>query len=243
MKIICKVKDYYDYLSGVNGIDPLVVYDRRDCMVLSNDNEIIPIFLSDSLSISKNDSDKKKIKTTKAMSPRRYYNEGWYYNNEVIYEGKISLFCIIVGYKKYVIECERYLDDNDKLCLDYTILENTDVPKEKRMLKNYPIIMHSIKFWHYRGKFVGEFGRFDVKKASKENDIKTIKNCVILNPIFKGTRLTSIIPAEEMWDNIYSFISSLNEKDITDKRDDNGHIVSHGFNIKESFRNVNHRLK
>ena len=30
MKIICKVKDYYDYLSGINGIDEQIVYDRRN---------------------------------------------------------------------------------------------------------------------------------------------------------------------------------------------------------------------
>ena len=30
MKIICKVKDYYDYLSGIYGIDEQIIYDRRD---------------------------------------------------------------------------------------------------------------------------------------------------------------------------------------------------------------------
>lgn len=29
MKIIDNKKDYYDYVSGVYGIDPYVVYDRR----------------------------------------------------------------------------------------------------------------------------------------------------------------------------------------------------------------------
>lgn len=33
MKIICKVKDYYDYLTGIYGIDEQIIYDRRDCDV------------------------------------------------------------------------------------------------------------------------------------------------------------------------------------------------------------------
>lgn len=36
MRIISKrgIKDYYDYLQGTYGIDPLVVYDRRECNVI-----------------------------------------------------------------------------------------------------------------------------------------------------------------------------------------------------------------
>ena len=29
MKILSKHKDYYDYLTGIHGIDPVLVYDRR----------------------------------------------------------------------------------------------------------------------------------------------------------------------------------------------------------------------
>lgn len=35
MKIISKVKDYYDYLVGIRGIDEDVVYDRRNCFVFN----------------------------------------------------------------------------------------------------------------------------------------------------------------------------------------------------------------
>ena len=36
MRIISKrgIKDYYDYLQGTYGIDPLVIYDRRECNVI-----------------------------------------------------------------------------------------------------------------------------------------------------------------------------------------------------------------
>lgn len=38
MKIISKVKDYYDYLVGIRGIDEDIVYDRRNCFVFNEFN-------------------------------------------------------------------------------------------------------------------------------------------------------------------------------------------------------------
>jgi hypothetical protein len=35
MKIISKVKDYYDYLVGIRGLDEDIVYDRRNCFVFN----------------------------------------------------------------------------------------------------------------------------------------------------------------------------------------------------------------
>ena len=37
MKIIDNKKDYYDYLSGIYGIDNLIVYDRRGSVPISPD--------------------------------------------------------------------------------------------------------------------------------------------------------------------------------------------------------------
>ena len=37
MKIIDKYKDYYDYLQGIYGQDPLAVYDRRGSVVFNKD--------------------------------------------------------------------------------------------------------------------------------------------------------------------------------------------------------------
>ncbi len=36
MKIISKFKDYYDYLTGIYGVDPLVIYNRRPQFIESN---------------------------------------------------------------------------------------------------------------------------------------------------------------------------------------------------------------
>lgn len=42
MKIIDRYKDYYDYLSGIYGIDELVIFDRRENFVLQNDSLEFP---------------------------------------------------------------------------------------------------------------------------------------------------------------------------------------------------------
>lgn len=43
MKIICKIKDYYDYLSGIYGIDEQIVYDRRSYILFEH-----PMFIKGS---------------------------------------------------------------------------------------------------------------------------------------------------------------------------------------------------
>lgn len=40
MKIISKYKDYYDYLSGIYGVDPLITYNRNPYYYGWNDNKI-----------------------------------------------------------------------------------------------------------------------------------------------------------------------------------------------------------
>jgi len=46
MKILSKYKDYYDYLSDIYGVDPLLVLDRREFDVIpSCDNEFIKLYI------------------------------------------------------------------------------------------------------------------------------------------------------------------------------------------------------
>ena len=45
MKIIDSKKDFYDYLSGVYGMDELAVYDRRGSMTWAQYKERFPLFI------------------------------------------------------------------------------------------------------------------------------------------------------------------------------------------------------
>lgn len=58
-------------------------------------------------------------------------------------------------------------------------------------------------------------------------------------PILASTSLTSVVAAEEIWRNISTYISSLNnDRDVT-QAPDIEKVVNHGFDKKESFRRVN----
>ena len=56
------------------------------------------------------------------------------------------------------------------------------------------------------------------------------------NPILTETWIPKFISAEDMWNMLYEYISSLNDKEFTDSRTNDQHIESAGFDKKISFR-------
>ena len=75
MRIISKrgIKDYYDYLQGTYGIDPLVVYDRRECNVIDppkSHSEDYPLLFCDwfGTNIDCNDKPKERIRNWSSKS-------------------------------------------------------------------------------------------------------------------------------------------------------------------------------
>ena len=249
MKIISKVKDYYDYLSGINGIDPLVVYDRRNYVLLANKNKIIPYDLDYQLGFEKRTGDKKKSLKYMWHSHRILYNEKYKNTpksiNKKVLEGELYYMCLLVGFVRYVIECERYLDDSDKVCIDYKIIKKTEFgsigSREQVCLYPFdePVMLYSCSCYNdYKIVYHGKTFYKDLRKVSEDE----VRKMMIVNPILKDTALASLIPAEEVWSNIYAYLSALNEKVIVDTRTDDCHIVSHGFDLKDSFRNTEHRL-
>ena len=48
--------------------------------------------------------------------------------------------------------------------------------------------------------------------------------------------ITKYITPDEIWNNLYEYISSLRDKEIVDTRTNDMHIESNGFDKKESFR-------
>jgi hypothetical protein len=55
--------------------------------------------------------------------------------------------------------------------------------------------------------------------------------------------MPSFVSAEEVWRNLYEYLSSLKDKEIFDGRTDEEHIESAGMDKKASFRNLKHRIK
>lgn len=58
------------------------------------------------------------------------------------------------------------------------------------------------------------------------------------NPILKNSGINKIVPAEDMWQNIYNFLLNQTGQNIQDNRTDVQKLESFGFDKKSSFRNV-----
>ena len=102
MRIInYKVKDYYDYLSGIYGIDNDITFDRKEPFIIH----------SNEMNYNQN-LDMLFFKQKMCHEPL-YYRCGKH-----IYSGKFNnkyCFVLEVGYKQYIFEVTRYLKNDDTL--------------------------------------------------------------------------------------------------------------------------------
>lgn len=225
MKIISKIKDYYDYMQSVYGIDDLVVYDRRECQILNID-KIVSDYGDEWFKQDKMywDKPKKTIKYYSSQSlVHKINNEKIpFKKNQNIEEGMIEHFVLEIGFFHYLFEIERYLDENDKLVLEYRLLSVKRKDKDHRF-SDYPMAIAKVRT---------RYGYFFYKDDDWEIEKKTIKG----NPILINTWIPKVIPPNEVWEHLYEYVSSLNDKDIVDSRTNNEHIESNGFDTKISFR-------
>lgn len=62
---------------------------------------------------------------------------------------------------------------------------------------------------------------------------------LVTNPILKEfSFITKHIPADDIWQLVYDWITKRNEPNVVDNRTDKEHIQSAGFDCKTSFRNI-----
>jgi hypothetical protein len=221
MKIIDNKKDYYDYLQGILGMDEKVTYDRRGSTVIGPSEFYDFDFPSGyDLYFSKKpfkcDEQKKLIRhwesSTYEERTKRFGGK-WKYSDK-IEEGSIYHLLLEVGYHQFIFEIERYLDKDGKLVIDTRLVDERTVEKDKKET-TAPLLIAPLHFKYC-----------DVK--DKVNGID--------NPILSKTWIPGYIPAQDMWNMLYEYISSLNDKEFTDTRTNEQHIESHGFDKKISFR-------
>lgn len=227
MKIITKIKDYYDYMQSVYGIDELVVYDRRVCEPL-NTHRQGGEYGEEWFGENKFPWDKPKQSiryySTQSIITKinREQNKLPFQKNKTIQEGRIEHFILEIGYFQYLFEIERYIDDNDELVLNYHLIETRRVEKNKRM-SDAPMSI---------AKAETRYGFFFYKEPQWEFR----ENSVVKNPILINTWIPKLVSPNDVWEHLYEYISSLNDKEIVDSRTNNEHIESNGFDKKTSFR-------
>jgi hypothetical protein len=213
-------KDYYDYLVSIMGMDEKVVYDRRNSTVVhASDIHLFDFPTGYDLYFSRKpfkcDEPKKRIK---GWSSAKYVNrtQRWkkFKHSDYIEEGSIYHLFLEVGYHQFIFEVERYLDKEGELHVDTELVDHREVKKDKKK-SEAPL-------------FIGEL---HFKYCDVEGKINGIDN-----PILTETWIPKFIPANDIWNMLYEYISSLNDKEFTDTRTNDQHIESHGFDKKISFR-------
>jgi hypothetical protein len=216
MYIIDKNKDYYDYLSSPNiyGTDKRIVFDRRGSKSITDETIANLVY--------------KKLNS---------------------YKRNDSFILLEVGFKQYIIELCNIKYNNEisggvfiscKFKLVQTIENNAPV----HLYPEAPMSIREIDL-HYRWKLKG-VGRgyiYSIGKNTKlgfDNIVSRVySDTAILNPILKDTKLTKLFTPDEMWGNIQTYLSSLNndnEQTGTDLTDVERAEI-HGFDKITSFRN------
>ena len=196
MKIIDNKKDYYDYLSGIWGIDDKVVFDRRGSKMVEDDV--------------------KNIKNS-------HEAWGWFFVGE----------CYVkIG--DWVYGFERDGENGEMVKMDKIIsgwwkdrveMDNPVEIEKFHLKKDMPDSVVGLYYRIYRGD-----GKY------RNGYHRSVK---ISNPILgQFDFIKKYIPAEEVWQKLYDYISKRNEKEIVDHRNDVEKLESAGFDKKTSFRKM-----
>ena len=215
MKIISKFKDYYDYLVSVYGLDEVMVYDRR------TDYLEKPSITSDDRSYH------YKIAICGQFYNIYLYKDKFYYTvDELVVLDKLlkkNRKETIVHYhwneKDPVKTTQRHFDETNK---------TTDINIRLRQ----PVVIKSY------------YGKMDVTKVDDNSDRyytffdtnkKVTSSWNMCNLTEFG--LATYVPADEMYQKIYAFISWLKDHpEIPNKQSNEEKLLSHGFDKKSSFR-------
>lgn len=196
MRIISKYKDYYDYLVGKYGMDPLIIYDRTESI---NAREIFESEFEEVI--------KEVFYICNEKYTLHYYRGDIYHTlTEVV---KLNDLLDIHGKEKLFSTLWRA----EESALNYW--EDCNGKTNKNSKHNTPILKHNGS-WGYRFKL------------NDNDDMVQVK--------LSDYGFASIIPAEEMWLRIYTFISKTKDINIENDQTNIEKVESHGFDKKRSFR-------
>lgn len=211
MKILDKYKDYYDFYQNIY-IDNSLVFDRRGSIKLGDSYFLsnLPIY---------NDTRRNDLF---AWNKQAFFILQVGYSNWVFKAVATKSEVSPTGSKyntDYKIELiESWKDYNHLNSMRFGLAKTTVFTQEhgyiKDMLKHYSDEIYLIKL-----------GNYEIKSQ-------------IDNPIFEGSKIPSVLDAWELYQAIEEYFSSLKSEKIVDNQTDLEKIESHGFDKKESFRNI-----
>lgn len=208
MKIISKYKDYYDYLAGINGIDNLVILDRTSFTPIPKDF------------ILKGAEDTVVTLNICGWVVEVLRKEGKFYSGKSLEDFDIKDYKSPKWDEKdsndyYHVECNKgQVLSIRKTPYRYICKGCVDV----NTLANCPILVED----------------YDVLGIPKNSFIKVGSKRYGKFPRLLDYGISTVFPPGEIWNMLYNWI--IKTKYIPDNQTDKEKIISHGFDIKKSFR-------
>ena len=218
MYIIDKNKDYYDYYSHIFGTDKKITYDRRGSAIINN-LDIVSL------------TGCEKISTDGKIR-----HEHWYWRT---LRNPEYFVLLEIGFVQYLIKLFNFTFEKTELYYTMSgcsmIIER--IFKDNKHYYEFPISIRGCvinSYWkNYKEGYIYKTNEPFEEALEIKNDAITIDN-----PILSGTSITSLIDPKEIWVELQSYISSLNnDKDISIPMTDIEKAETHGFDKKTSFRN------
>lgn len=212
MKIIAKVKDYYDYVGKIYGEDEAIVYKRLDLI----DDEYKKVEIESPFN-----------KTSQVFGLPDLRTDSYFHQ-------------LIVCGHVFTVYKESYIDTNYKLLTK----EQLDKIIEERA-KLYFYRPHSISNY-YQGEYVKQAA--DICKVAGQPVIVFAGTDYKVEKVYIDRRIPNLgelgisafFKPEELFQMIQQFISNEIRTNPDNQppvgQDNNNKIVSHGFDLKTSFR-------
>jgi len=224
MKIISKHKDYYDYLTGVYGIDEKMVYDRRtDGLEKPSEDIISPI-------------NKSTVTTHRFSICNRIY---------VVYQFENEFYHTIdERFELYHILKKRNIDKSFLVYRSwrrYNIKEDIkEGIEEKFEMDNYPSNINKAIRQPVLIQTTWENDSFkyeEVKDSRYFKDTSKKVHSYWRTPYLAEYGFPKWYPADEMYKQVVAFIGWLKDNpEIPNNQTNEEKIISNGFDLKTSFR-------
>jgi hypothetical protein len=208
MKIISKYKDYYDYLVGIYGEDPLAVFDRRFDVIQKPSifaDEYVPY----------------EIAIAGKIFKIYQYREKFYYTPEELFELNALL---LDANKRPLAYSHRHRYDKREISIE-TFRHMKEIDEEKSITDINHLLRKPILLRDHFGTLI------HVDKSKNESKWSVIR--------LEDFHINKYVDPSAVFREISGFLLWLNDNpEIPNNQTNNEKIVTHGFDLKHSFRNT-----
>jgi hypothetical protein len=246
MKIIDKHRDYYDYLSHIYGEDKEYTFDRRGSTLIESKSSFFNFFYEK----GQEETERYRyVPEVKHIILETGYIQYLFEFKNIRETGKDHM-----GNRKYLYDLELLKKFDEQVHIfegpfkniektgighHFPITITSDFRKSRLQGANY----NAQEKWNKKPITSLKEIEFNIKDDVLRyyggwNDIDWWDKRTVLLPILQNTPIVNIIPAEEIWRNIFTYITSLKNDPIVDTRTNDLKIECAGFDKKESFRNI-----